>query len=70
MSMGQGSAGNVIAALASLLVPGLGQLVQGRFFSALLFFAGAGVLWSISFGTLGWIMHLWSSLNAALWKPR
>ena len=70
MSLGQGSAGNVIAALASLLVPGLGQLVQGRFLPALLFFAGAGVLWLVSLGTLGWIMHLWSCLNAALWKPR
>jgi TM2 domain-containing membrane protein YozV len=66
---GQGSAGNVIAALASLFFPGLGQLVQGRFLAALLFFVGAGVLWFISLGTLGWIMHLWASLNAALWKP-
>ena len=27
---GQGTAGNVIAALASFFVPGLGQLLQGR----------------------------------------
>ncbi len=27
---GQGSSGNVIAALASLFIPGLGQLHQGR----------------------------------------
>ena len=27
---GQGSAGNVIAALASFFIPGLGQLLQGR----------------------------------------
>lgn len=66
---GQGSAGNVIAALASLFFPGLGQLVQGRLLAAILFFVGAGVLWFISLGTLGWIMHLWASLNAALWKP-
>ncbi len=70
MTAGQGSAGNVIAALASLLVPGLGQLVQGRFLAALLFLVGAAVLWFVSLGTLGWIMHLWSCLNAALWKPR
>ena len=70
MTAGQGSAGNVIAALASLLVPGLGQLVQGRLLAAVLFFAGAGIMWFISLGTLGWIMHLWSSLNAALWRPR
>lgn len=70
MTAGQGSAGNVIAALASLLVPGLGQLVQGRLMAAVLFFVGAGIMWFISLGTLGWIMHLWSSLNAALWRPR
>jgi hypothetical protein len=70
MTVGQGSAGNVLAALASLFVPGLGQLLQGRFPAAVLFFAGAAVLWFVSLGTLGWIMHLWSCLNAALWKPR
>jgi hypothetical protein len=53
MSAGQGSAGNVIAALASLLVPGLGQLVQGRFLAALFFLVGAAVLWFVSLGTLG-----------------
>ena len=70
MTAGQGSAGNVISALASLFVPGLGQLLQGRFLAGVLFFVGAAVLWFISIGTLGWIMHLWSCLNAALWKPR
>ena len=69
MTAGQGSAGNVISALASLFIPGLGQLLQGRLLAALLFFIGAGALWLISFGMLGWIMHLWSCLNAALWKP-
>ena len=70
MTAGQGSAGNVISALASLFIPGLGQLLQGRFLAGVLFFVGAAVLWFISIGTLGWIMHLWSCLNAALWKPR
>ena len=70
MTAGQGSAGNVISALASFFIPGLGQLLQGRFLAAVLFFVGAAVLWFISIGTLGWIMHLWSCLNAALWKPR
>lgn len=70
MTAGQGSAGNVIAALASLFIPGLGQLVQGRLLAAILFFVFAMIVWIISFGMLGWIMHLWASLNAALWKPR
>lgn len=70
MTAGQGSAGNVLSALASLFIPGLGQLLQGRLLAALLFLVGAGVLWLVSFGMLAWIMHLWSCLNAALWKPR
>jgi len=69
MSTGPGSGGNVIAALCSLFIPGLGQLVQGRILVAFVFFMGAGVLWFISFGTLGWIIHLWACVNAALWKP-
>jgi TM2 domain-containing membrane protein YozV len=63
---GQGSAGNVIASLASFFFPGLGQLLQGRFIKAVIHFVLAGVLWLIA---LGWIMHLWSALNAATWKP-
>ncbi len=63
---GQGSTANVIAALCSFFIPGLGQLVQGRFWMALLQFVLAGVLWII---LLGWIIHLWSILDAALWKP-
>lgn len=69
MSTGPGSGGNVIAALCSLFIPGLGQLVQGRILVAFVYFMGAGVLWFISFGSLGWIIHLWACVNAALWKP-
>ncbi len=64
---GQGSAGNVIAALCSFFVPGLGQLVQGRLLMALLQFVLASVLWLI---LLGWIIHLWSVLDAAVWTPK
>ncbi|HEY5777664.1 MAG TPA: hypothetical protein VIT00_02940 [Terrimicrobiaceae bacterium] len=66
MSIGQGSTGNVIAALASFFIPGLGQLIQGRFLRALVFFVAAALLWLI---WMGWIMHLWSIIDAALWKP-
>jgi hypothetical protein len=64
---GQGSTGNVIAALASVFVPGLGQLIQGRLIIAGVMFVLAAMLWII---WLGWIIHLWSILDAALWKPR
>ena len=66
MGPGQGSAGNVLAALASFFIPGLGQLVQGRAFKAILMFLLAGALW---FVMLGWLVHLWSVLDAALYKP-
>ncbi len=64
---GQGSTGNVIAALASFFIPGLGQLLQGRLVMAAIMFVLAAVLWWF---LLGWIIHLWSILDAALWKPR
>lgn len=67
MSNGQGSAGNVIAAICSFFIPGLGQLVQGRLLMAIVHFVLAAVLWFIF---LGWIIHLWSILDAALFKPR
>jgi TM2 domain-containing membrane protein YozV len=70
MSTGQGAAGNVIAALCSLVFPGLGQLVQGRILAAILFFVGAGFIWFISFGTLGWLVHIWACVNAAVWKAK
>jgi TM2 domain-containing membrane protein YozV len=66
---GQGSGGNVIAALASFFIPGLGQLLQGRVIKAAIMFVLAGIVWLVSFGTLGWIIHLWSVVDAALWKP-
>ncbi|MBE2204122.1 MAG: hypothetical protein IAE94_07280 [Chthoniobacterales bacterium] len=68
MNTGPGTAGNVIAALCSFFFPGLGQLIQGRMGSALLFFLLAGGVWLVSFGTLGWIVHIWACINAALWK--
>ena len=68
---GQGSTSNVIAAVCSFFIPGLGQLVQGRILMALVQFVLAGVIWVVSFGTLGWIVHIWSVIDAALWKgPR
>jgi TM2 domain-containing membrane protein YozV len=64
---GQGSTGNVIAALASFWIPGLGQLIQGRFLKGLFMFIMAGLLWWF---LLGWIVHIWSVIDAAMFKPR
>ncbi len=63
---GQGSGGNVIAALCSFFIPGLGQLLQGRLLKAALMFVLAGALWVIF---MGWIIHLWSILDAAKFDP-
>jgi len=64
---GQGSGGNVIAALASLFIPGLGQLLQGRLIMSVFMFISAAALWII---LLGWIIHLWSILDAAKFSPK
>jgi TM2 domain-containing membrane protein YozV len=66
MSAGQGSTGNVIAAVCSFFIPGLGQLVQGRLLKAAIMFVLAAALWVI---WMGWIIHLWSIVDAALYKP-
>ena len=62
---GRGSTGNVLAALASLFIPGLGQLLQGRLFMAIVHLVLAGVLWIF---LLGWIIHIWSIIDAARFK--
>ena len=64
---GQGSAGNVIAALCSFFIPGLGQLLQGRVIRAAVQFVLAAVMWIF---LMGWLIHLWSIVDAAMWKPR
>jgi TM2 domain-containing membrane protein YozV len=64
---GQGSTGNVIAALASFFIPGLGQLLQGRLLLAIIQFVLATILWIF---LLGWIIHIWSILDAALYKSK
>ena len=65
--MAQGSTGNVIAAVCSFFVPGLGQLVQGRLLAAIVQFVLGAVLWIV---WLGWLVHLWSIVDAAMFKPK
>jgi TM2 domain-containing membrane protein YozV len=68
MTQRQGSAGNVIAAVCSFFIPGLGQLVQGRILAALLHFILTGLLWFITFGLGGWLGHIFSCIEAARWR--
>jgi TM2 domain-containing membrane protein YozV len=67
---GQGSTGNVIAAVCSFFIPGLGQLVQGRILAAIIHFVFGAVIWFVTFGMFGWIVNLISTIDAALWKPK
>ena len=74
-STGQGSAGNVIAAICSLIIPGLGQLVQGRLMSALGWFVlaciGFAITWLLTLSLLpfGWfLVSIFSCLNAAMYR--
>jgi hypothetical protein len=70
-----GSTGNVIAALASFFIPGLGQLLQGRVLWALAWFVLSCFVWLVgvlTFGLLaflGTIVHLLSCIHAALYRP-
>ncbi len=63
---GQGSGGNVLAALCSFFIPGLGQLLQGRLGMAIVQFVLAAALW---FVLMGWVVHLWSIIDAARFTP-
>lgn len=71
--MSQGSGGNVIAALCSFFLPGLGQLVQGRVLKAFWHVVLYGFLWVLGFFgaiPLFLIMHVWSCVEAARWRAR
>jgi TM2 domain-containing membrane protein YozV len=61
------SPNNVPAAVCSVFVPGLGQLVQGRILPAFLFFAAWITMWCFC---LGFIPHFWSVIDAAVWRPK
>jgi len=72
---GQGSGGNVISALCSIFVPGLGQLIQGRILKALMFFfvaygsyALAAMVIFIFMWPVGVIFHIWAIIDAAKYK--
>ena len=77
ISSGQGSMGNIVAALCSFFVPGLGQLLQGRIFWALTWFALAcaafAFTWLITFSLLpfGWfLVSVFACVHAAVFRAR
>jgi len=69
---GQGSTGNVIAALCNFFIPGLGYLIQGRFMAAVLIFVFVGVCYFMAVliipAILGGLAHLYCIYDAATYK--
>ena len=68
MGNGQGSGGNVIAAICSLLLPGLGQLVQGRVTLAVIYFVVGTVVWWMTLSWFGWVVNVIACISAARFK--
>lgn len=76
-SVGRGSAANVIAAVCSFFIPGLGQLVQGRWLWAMFWLALAVMMavftfvLTLGFAPFGWgLVSVLAALHAALHRPR
>jgi TM2 domain-containing membrane protein YozV len=69
---GQGSGGNVLAAICSFFIPGLGQLVQGRIIPAILFFVAWGISGGLTIILIGWVMlpivYIWCIIDAATFR--
>jgi TM2 domain-containing membrane protein YozV len=53
-----------LAGLLSLIVPGIGQLYNGRILAGLFWLIITPGFWIGSGGTLGWICHLVSAYTA------
>ena len=69
---GASSGGNVLAAICSFFIPGLGQLVQGRLMKAIMFFVVTVVCYALTATVIlffMWIVaaifHLWAIIDAA-----
>lgn len=53
-----------IAGLLSLILPGLGQIYNGRIIIGIIWLIVTGAGWIWTAGTLGWIVHLISAYCA------
>lgn len=53
-----------LAAVLSLLIPGVGQFFNGAFFRRIFWLVITPGLWIGSGGTLGWICHILSAITA------
>ena len=55
------------AAVLSLVVPGVGQIYNGKFLRGLFWLIVTPGFWIGSGGTLGWVCHLASAYTAHSW---
>jgi TM2 domain-containing membrane protein YozV len=53
-----------LAAVLSLMLPGVGQFYTGHFIWGIIWFIITPGLWLGSGGTLGWIFHIFSAIQA------
>jgi len=58
------------AAVLSLLIPGVGQIYNGKFLRGIFWLIITPGLWIGSGGTLGWICHLISAYTAYRFASR
>ncbi|MBE0364329.1 hypothetical protein PULV_a2638 [Pseudoalteromonas ulvae UL12] len=69
---GQGSGGNVIAAICNIFFPGLGQLVQGRILPAIAFFLSWVISGALTWVLVGWVLlpivYIWAIIDAAKYR--
>jgi TM2 domain-containing membrane protein YozV len=54
----------LLAGVLSFLVPGVGQLYNGRILAGILWLVLTGVSWIGSAGMLGWICHFIAAFTA------
>ena len=62
----------VLAGILSLLIPGLGQIYNGRILIGIILLVFTWFSWIGSAGTLGWIVHLiaaWCAYSYAKDNP-
>jgi TM2 domain-containing membrane protein YozV len=60
------------AAILSFIIPGLGQLYNGKFLRAIIWFIVGGGTWIFTAGLFGWVIHLlsaWGAYNYAKNHP-
>ncbi len=74
---GQGSGGKVLADICNIFIVGLGQLVQGRIFAAIMFFLLTYICYSLAATVIlifmwipGVIFHIWAIVDAAKFRSR